>query len=110
MIRFVNAMALALRKPITHEADKVAELAEEVRHEVFGLTFHEFVSSSVQDLAASFVPQELEVDKAEFGMRQGDTVGASAVGELSRTVNKVKLLFIQIVVVLQCFNLNHMRF
>ena len=47
MIRFVNAMALALRKPITHEADKVAELAEEVRHEVFGLTFHEFVSSSV---------------------------------------------------------------
>ena len=40
-------------------------------------------------------------------MCQGDKVGASVLGGIVRTVNKVKLLFIRIVVVLQCFNLNH---
>ena len=47
-------------------------------------------SSSVQDLAASAVAKALEVDKVECDMRQGDKVGASSVGELVRTVNKVK--------------------
>ena len=74
---------------------------------MFGLTFQETFSSSVQDLTESAVPKELEVDKVECGMRQGDKVGASPVGELSRTVSNVKLLFIHIVLVLQCFNLNH---
>ena len=43
-------------------------------------------------------------------MHQGEEVGTSAVAELVRTINKVKLLFICIVVVSQCFNLNHMHF
>ena len=47
-------------------------------------------SSSVQDLATSTVAKALEVDKIECDMRQGDKVGASDVGELVHTVNKVK--------------------
>ena len=74
------------------------------------MTFQEKNSSSVQDLAESAAPKELEVDKVECDMHQGHKVGASAVGELFRTVNKIKLLFIHIVVVLQCFNLNLMCF
>ena len=62
--------------------------------------FQEMFSSSVQDLSASAVAKELEVDKVECDVHQGDKVSASDVGELVRTVNKVKLLFIHIIVVL----------
>ena len=51
-------------------------------------------------MAVSTVAKELEGDKVECDMHQGDKVGASAVGELSRTVNKENSLFICIVVVL----------
>ena len=42
-----DAIALAFRNPITHKADEVAELAEELCYEIFGLTFQEIFSSSV---------------------------------------------------------------
>ena len=35
--------------------------------------------------------KELNVEKVECGMHQGDKVGASVVGELSRIKDKVKL-------------------
>ena len=104
-----GAIALVFRKPISHKANKVAELAQKACNETFGLEFYDMFSSSVQDLAASTVAKELQVDKVECEMHQGK-VGDSAVGVLVRTVNKVKLLFICIVVVFQCFNLNHMCF
>ena len=50
-------------------------------------------SSLVQDLTASAVAKELEVNKVECGMHQRDKVGASAIGELVHTVNKVNFLF-----------------
>ena len=34
-----NAIALSFRKPLTHKADKVAQLAEEVCNEIFELNF-----------------------------------------------------------------------
>ena len=95
-----NAIALVFRKPITHKADKVAELAEKACCEMFDLIFQETFSSLVQDLASSAVPKELEVDKIECDMRQGDKVGASAVREFVRTVSILKLLLICIDVVL----------
>ena len=61
-------------------------------------------------MAASDVPKELEVDKMERDTHQGNKIVASAVGELVRTVNKVKLIFICMAVVLKCFNLNHVFF
>ena len=70
----------------------------------FGLEFHDIFSCLVQDLAASAAAKELEADKAECDMRQGNKVGASAAGELVRTVNKVNLLFICIIVVTELFN------
>ena len=45
----------------------------------------------MQDLAASSVANELHVDEVECGTHQGDKVGASAVGELARTANKVSM-------------------
>ena len=95
-----DAIVLSFRKPITHEADKVAELAEKSCCETFDLKFQEMFSFSVEDMAVSTVAKELEGDKVECDMHQGDKVGASAVGELSRTVNKENSLFICIVVVL----------
>ena len=50
-----DVITLAFRKSVTHEADKVAELAEKSRYETFGLEFQEIFSSSVQDLSASYV-------------------------------------------------------
>ena len=53
-----NAIALSFRKPISHESDKVAELAEEICDETFDLKFQDALSSSVQDLATSTVAKE----------------------------------------------------
>ena len=75
-----DTIALVLRKPITHESDKVAELAEEECYETLGLSLQEKCSSSAQDLATSDVPKELEVDKVECNFHQGDEIGASDVG------------------------------
>ena len=48
-------------------------------------------SSSAQNLATSAVANELIVEKVECGARQGDKVGASALEELNRSKDKVKL-------------------
>ena len=45
----------------------------------------------MQDLAASVVSNESNVKKVECDMHQGDKVGASTVGELTRSKDKVKL-------------------
>ena len=105
-----HLIALAFRKLSTHTSDKVSEFDRKTCNEMFGLEFHDMFSCSVQDLAASSVAKESQVDKVECEMRQGDKVGASAVGELVRTLNKVNLLFIHIVVVVQYFNLDLMCF
>ena len=92
-----NAIALAFRKLVTHKADDVAMLAKEACQEFFGCEFQDMFSSSVQDLAASAVANELNVDEVEYDMHQGDEVGASAVGELFRAANKVKMFIVCIV-------------
>ena len=53
-------------------------------------------SSSVQDLAASAVSKELNACKVECDMLQGDKVGASTVGELTRKEVKVKFQLIPV--------------
>ena len=45
--KHINATTLSFRKPITHEADKVAELAQKVCYEMFGFEFQDVFSSSV---------------------------------------------------------------
>ena len=87
-----NVIALAFRKPVSHKADNVATLAKEIILECFGCEFIDLFSSAVQDLAASSVTRVLDVDKVECDMRQGDKVGASAIGDLVRAVNKVNML------------------
>ena len=67
-------------------------------------------SCLVQDLATNAVAKESQVYKSQCGMYEGDKVGASAIGELFYTVNKVNLLIIHTAVVMQCFNLNLMCF
>ena len=57
--------------------------------------------SSVQDVAASAVSKELKLEKVEFDVCQGDEVGTSAFGELTRSKNTTKLLIILVVCVLQ---------
>ena len=88
-----NSIALSFRNPISHEACEVAELAEDVCDETFGLKFQDTLAFLVQDLAASSVSKELEVNKVECDVHQGDKVGVSAVGELIRTVNKINFIF-----------------
>ena len=97
--RHDNAIALSFRKMVSHESDKVAELVEEVCHECFELDFQRVFSSSAQDIAASAVSKELNVEKIECGMYQGDKVGTSTVGELARSKDKVKLLIIPVICV-----------
>ena len=91
--KYNSAIDLSFRKPISHEVDKVAKLAEKNCDEMFDLKIQDMFSSSVQDLAASPAVKELDVDKVECGMHQGDKVGASAFGELARTVDEVNFLF-----------------
>ena len=105
-----NAVALALRKLGTHASDKVAELAQQVCNEIFGVEFHDTFSCSVQDLAASGIAKELQVDKVEDEVHQGGKVGASSVGELTRTVSEVNLLTICIIVAMQSFKFNLVYF
>ena len=105
-----DATSLAFRKLDACAPDEVAELAQQACDETFGVEFHDMFSYSVQDLAASAVAKELQVDEVACSMHQGDKVGASAIGELVRTVNKVNLLIICIVVVPQCFDFNLTQF
>ena len=94
-----NAIELAFRKLDVHASDEVAELAQQECNEIFGVEFHDTLSQLIQDLAASAVAKESQVDKVECGMCQGGKVGASAVGELARTANEANLLAICIVAV-----------
>ena len=48
-------------------------------------------SSSAQDLSASAAEKALNVENVECYVHQGDKVGASAVGKLSRIECKAKL-------------------
>ena len=102
--RHDNVIVLSFRKLVSYESNKVAGLAEEVCHEYFELEFQHTFSSSAQDLAASTVSKELKVEKVECGMHQGDKVGASTVGKLNRSKDKVKLLIISVVCILQYLN------
>ena len=88
-----NEIASSFRKPVSCKSDRIAELAEEICDEMFDLKFQDMFSSLVHDLAESAVAKELEADKVEFDMHQGDKVGASAFGELVRAANKVNLMF-----------------
>ena len=89
-LRHNNVIALSFRKPLYHVAEKVAELAEESCNECFDLDFADVFSSSVQDLTASAVSKELNVEKIECDTHQGDKLGASSVGELTWRKDKVK--------------------
>ena len=101
-----DVIALSFRKLESHTSDEIAELGQEVINETFGVEFTDLFSYSVQDLAASAVAKELQVDKVEYDVHQGDKVGASVGRELVRTANKVNLLIVCIVVVMECFNFN----
>ena len=58
------------------------------------MEFTSLFSCSGQDLATSATAKELLVDKVERGSHQGDDVGTSAVGELTRTKDKANTLFV----------------
>ena len=60
--------------------------------------------SSAQDLSTSDFSKELNVEKVECDIHQGNNVGASNVGELPRRKDKVKLLIIPVICVLQCLH------
>ena len=85
-------------------------MTKRVFQECFELDFQDVLSSSVQDLAASAASKELKVKKVECDVHQGDKVGASTVGELTRSFNKVNLLIIPVVCILQHLHLNHVCF
>ena len=89
-----------------HKSDKTVEFAEEVCDEHFDLNFTNTFSSSVQDLAASAASKELNVDKVECDVRQGDKVGASSIEELTRKKDKLKLQLIKLDCNSQCSYLN----
>ena len=61
-------------------------------------------SSSVQDLAASALSKELNAETVECDMRQRDKLGASAVGGLTRSKDKVILLIISVVCIFPCLH------
>ena len=90
---YSDAIDLSFGKTVSHESDEVAQLEEEVFQEHFELNFQDTFSSSAQDLAASSTSKELKV---EYDMHQGDKVGASAVGESTRSLSKVKLLIFSV--------------
>ena len=75
-----NVISLSFKKPLSHKAKKVAELAEESFNEYFDIDFTDVFLSSVQDLDASAVSKELNAEKVECDMHQGYKVVASDVG------------------------------
>ena len=97
--RYNNLIASSFRQHLSHESHKVAQLTEEFCQEYFELNFQDMFSSSVQDLAASAASKKLKVGNVEDAVLQGDKVGASDVGELNRSLNKVNLLIFSIVCV-----------
>ena len=78
-------IALSFREVLSSKAEKVKELAEDVSLELTDKQFKDIFSSSVQDQAAKKVAKELDVATDTCDMHQGDKIGASAVGELTRS-------------------------
>ena len=91
-----DSIELSFRMPFSLKDYKAAELVEELCDYCFGLNFTNTFSSSAQDLTASDLSKELNVDKVECDMHQGDKVVTSAVGELTRTKDKAKLQLIPV--------------
>ena len=58
----------------------------------------------MQDLASSAMPKELNTEKVECDAHQGNKVGSSAVGESTRSKERMKLLLISAVFILQCLH------
>ena len=108
--RHDDLIASSFRTPSSHKADKVAELAEEVCHECFDSNFTNMFSSSAHDLAASAASKELNVDKLECYVHQNDKVGASSVGEITRTKGKAKLQLIPVEYNSLCLHLTPIDF
>ena len=108
--RHDDAIALSFRITFSHKAGKVAELAEEVCHECFGLNFTNVFSSSVQEVAISTASKELNIDKVEFDVCQGDEVGAITIGKITRTKDEVKSQFIPVDHNSQCLHLSIIDF
>ena len=79
-----NVLALLFRKALSRKCDKFAELVEDSCIQVLDKYFVGF-SLSVQDLVESKVSAESNAEKAECDMHQGDKVGSSAAGELTRS-------------------------
>ena len=78
-----NVIGLLFRKPSSHEAEKLAELAEEKYTECFDLELNDVFSSHVQGLATSEESKELNEEKVECDTHQGDEVCISAVAHSS---------------------------
>ena len=70
--RHNSVIAFSFRTPLSQEAEKVAELSEEVCTECFDLEFNHVFSSSEKDLGASTVAKELNEEKVECYMCQGE--------------------------------------
>ena len=84
-----DAIEFSFVKKLSHKDEKVSEVAEEACTEHFA-NFDDLFSSYVQDLAASALAKQLNAEKVECDMHQGDKVGAITVGELTRRKDKVK--------------------
>ena len=89
MFRHNNSASLSFRKVLSSKTNKVSELAQDACTEVLDKNFVNIFASSVRDLAASKVAVELIVEKVECDVHQGDKVGSSAVGKLTRSKDNV---------------------
>ena len=77
-------MATALRKVDSSKAVDVSELLKEVSVETTGFTLDAISGAAKQDAAAKKVAKVLNLEVETCDMHDGDKVGQSAVGELTR--------------------------
>ena len=77
------------RKVVSRKSDKVSELVQDECNEVLDKNFANVFASQVQHLVVRKVSVELNGDKVEFDMHEGNKVGISDSGELSRNKDNV---------------------
>ena len=84
-----NVVTLSFRKVKSKKTNKISELVQDACADVLTKNFIDIFASSVQDFEASKVVVELNVEKVECNVYQGDEVGISAVRELTRRNDNV---------------------
>ena len=82
-----HVLAIGFKHVTNSKSANVTDLGRTVVKDVTGFNFEDLFGLAIQDRGATKVAKALELDEEICDMHNGDKIGASAIGELTRSKN-----------------------